>query len=277
MAGDRQHHIPASLLGGFGRPAPDGRLRHATVAVRWKSSGVVSPGVAKAESVGYTRGGYRLRNPPPGVDPDVVDKLWDPIEPQLPGVVERLTNRQLAQGDDEILFAYVATGAVRHPTFELVAADWQKRHDLPAPSGDDVQVMRVTALSNQLPIVPTWRWRVLHSPLGNRRFMVSDRGWMLIADPSGAVLLPMGSRVAILGYPDAPDLPPRRAAFEEHFALCDSWIEWFNAATWADPYIGSLVAHPDDRAQLERLPDPNLLRVNGYGPFLSRRSKGLFD
>jgi hypothetical protein len=37
--------------------------------------------------------------------------------------------------------------------------------------------------------------------------------------PTHGLYLPMGSRVAILGYLDDPGLPPRRPAFEEHLDL----------------------------------------------------------
>ena len=47
--------------------------------------------------------------------------------------------------------------------------------------------------------------------------------------PSCGLFLPMGPRVAILGYLDDPQLPPRRPPFEEHLDLCDSMIEWFNS------------------------------------------------
>jgi hypothetical protein len=40
----------------------------------------------------------------------------------------------------------------------------------------------------------------------------------------------MGPRVAILGYLEDEKLPPRRPQFEENFDLCETWIEWFNAA-----------------------------------------------
>jgi hypothetical protein len=59
--------------------------------------------------------------------------------------------------------------------------------------------------------------------------------------------------------------------------LCQDWIESFNAAAWNDPFIDVLIAHPDDRGLLERLPDHRDLRVSSYGPFRRRRSQGLFD
>ncbi len=60
----------------------------------------------------------------------------------------------------------------------------------------------------------------------------ADRGWIYVEEPevpSCGLFLPMGPRVAILGYLDDPQLPPRRPPFEEHLDLCDSMIEWFNS------------------------------------------------
>jgi hypothetical protein len=69
----------------------------------------------------------------------------------------------------------------------------------------------VLALGNQRPVMPAWRWRVLHSPADAPRFMITDRGWMYVGQEdktTHGLLLPMGRRVAILGYLDDPGLPP---------------------------------------------------------------------
>ncbi|HVX21284.1 MAG TPA: DUF4238 domain-containing protein [Acidimicrobiales bacterium] len=280
MSGRNQHYLPASLIGGFGLPAASGRLREARVAVRRKRTGQVDRGLPKAATLAVSRGTYRLTNPPPGVDRDIVDKLWDPVENELSKLIARLERRRLQVGDDILLFGYVAAAAVRHPTFEAVAAEYQRRQGFPAPAGDDVQILRVAALRNQLPQIPTWRWRVLHSPEDAPRFMITDRGWMYVGEPdwpSHGLFLPMSPRVALLGYLDDIRLPPKRAAFDENLKMCQSWIEWFNAAAWYDPYISALIAHPDDRARLSSLPDHNDLRVTGYGPYRYRQSQGLFD
>ena len=87
----------------------------------------------------------------------------------------------------------------------------------------------------------------------------------------------MGPRVAILGYLDDPGLPPGRPAFEEHLDLCQSTIDYLNAAAWDDPYIELLIAHPDDRGRLAALPDHRNLRINALGPYRNRKSVGLFD
>jgi hypothetical protein len=280
VSGDNQHYQPAALIGSFGRPAPSGRPREARVAVRRKATGAVDSGFPKAEKLAYRPGMYRLASPPSGVDRDVVDKLWDPVETGLRDLAARLAARRLQQGDDQLLFDYAATAGVRHPSFEAVAADYQARQGRPVPQGDDVQYARVLALGNQRPVMPTWRWRVLHSPTDARRFMITDRGWLYVGQekwPTHGLLLALGPRVAILGYLDDPGLPPRRPAFEEHLELCQSTIDYLNAAAWDDPYIELLIAHPDDRDRLAALPDHQDLRSNALGPYRNRRSVGLFD
>jgi len=146
---------------------------------------------------------------------------------------------------------------VRHPSFEAVTADHQARQGLPALQGDDVQYARVLALGNQRPVMPTWRWRVLHSPADAPRFMISDRGWMYVGMedwPTHELLFPIGPRVAILGYLDDPGLPPRRPAFEEHLDLCPSTIDWINAAAWDDPYSNSSSPTPMTATGSQRCP-----------------------
>jgi hypothetical protein len=280
VTGLRQHYLPAALIGGFGLPAASGKLRDATVAVRRKATDAVDSGFPKAESLAWRPGMYRLASPPAGVDPDVVDKLWDPVENALRGLVNRLTSRRLQSGDERLLYAYAAAAGVRHPTFDALAADHEASQGRAAPQGDDVQHARLLALANQLPEMPTWRWRVLHSPADAPRFMITDRGWIYVGQedwPTFGLVLPMGPRVAILGYLDDPALPPRRPAFEEHYDLCQSQIDWFNAAAWDDPYIELLIAHPNDLHRLANLPDHKNLKINSLGPFRHRKTLGLFD
>jgi hypothetical protein len=97
---------------------------------------------------------------------------------------------------------------------------------------------------------------------------VGQKNW-----PTHGLYLPMGSRVAILGYLEDPGRPPRRPAFEEHLDLCQSAIDYLNAAC-DDPYIAVLIAHPGDVGRLTALPDH---RVNTLGPYRNRESVGSFD
>ena len=279
MRGRNQHYLPAVLIGGFGRPVGT-RLRDAQVAVRRKPGGAVDTDFPAAETLAFRRDMYRLSSPLAGVDPDFVDRLWDPVETRLRELVGRLNDRRLQPGDDEWLFTYAAQAGVRHPSFEDVAADYQARQGQAALQGDDVQWARWHASLNQLPELRRWRWRVLHSPADTPRLMINDRGWIFVGQenwPTPGLFLPMGPRVAILGYLDDPALPPGRPPFEEHLDLCQSTIDYLNAAAWDDPFIELLIAHPDDRDRLASLPDPRNLRINTLGPYRFRKSVGLFD
>lgn len=274
-----QHYLPAVLIGGFGRPVGT-RRRDAQVAVRRKPGGAVDADVPAVETLAFRRDMYRLASPLPGVDPDVVDHLCDPVETRLRELVDRLNDQRLQPGDDEWLFTYAAQAGVRHPSFEDVVADYQTRQGQAALQGDDVQWARWLASLNQLSELRNWRWRVLHCPADVPRFMPNDRGWILVGQenwPTPGVLLPMGPRVAILGYLDDPALPPGSPPFEEHLDLCQSAIDFLNAAAWDDRFTAFLIAHPGDRDRLASVPDPFDLRVNALGPYRYRKSIGLFD
>lgn len=281
ISGSNQHYLPASLIGGFGVASKGRGLREATVAFRSIATGNVY--LDKAENLAYRKDTYRLENPPDGVDPDSIDNLWEPIESELPGLINRLENRCLGTDDDERLFYYVATAVVRHPeTFEAIARDHNLRNGFQIPVGDYLQIERVEALLNQLQLLPTWRWRVLHSTNDAPRLMITDRGWTCIGEdgwPSRGLFLPMSPRVAIFGYLDEDRLPLRRPPFEEHLYLCDSSIDWINSCAWTneDPYVNLLIAHPDDRNRLAGLPHYCDVKMNSYGPYRHRRSNGFFD
>jgi len=223
---------------------------------------------------------YRLVAPPPGLDRDIVDSLWNPVENEIVNLVERLTTRKLLPTDDQLLYAYVAMAGVRHPSFEAVVDAWHREHGVPLPIGDQVQHMRVEDVANQVALLAVWRWRVLHVPNDVSRLMITDHGWIYIGQAdrnSRALFLPMGPRVALLGYLDAPDLPPRRPPFEQHLDLCQSTVDWLNAGVRTDLHFETLYAHPDDRYFLENLPDVRDVQPNKHGPYRMRISGGFFD
>ena len=74
-------------------------------------------------------------------------------------------------GDDSLLFDYAghrrrAASLFRGRCGRLPGAA------RPAPQGDGVQYARVLALGNQRLVMPSWRWRVLHSPADAPRLMI---------------------------------------------------------------------------------------------------------
>lgn len=276
MSGNKQHYLPASIIGGFGIPRLGQPLRKAQVMVRELISGEVH--LATAGHVAHRRALYRLRAPALGVDPDIVDKLWTPIEHDLPGMATRLEASILQDDDPERWIWYAAMASVRHPTaFAAVAAHHQLSRGRPAPGGDQLQVMRVEALLNSQKKMHQWRWRVLHAPKDAPRFFLSDRGWNYVCEPSyhlRCVWLPVGPRVGILGYLDDPRLPPRRPSFSEHRELTLSWTSWFAATALSDATITHAVfAHPADVQRLRDAVAADGLRVTHLGPYRGRHWK----
>jgi hypothetical protein len=279
VVGDRQHYLPAAMLGGFGRRRPNRPARYAAIAVRDLASGSVR--LSNADSEAHRRALYRLADPPPGVDRDVVDKIWDTIEPRLPDLVRRAETRTLVQGDDELLLNYAASVYVRHPSFSKVAEHHQATHGAPAPKGDDVQILRMEGLQNQRKSVAEWRWRVLHTCPGAPRFVISDLGFIGVRDgPHGdttgelinATFVPLSPRVGLLAYLDHPELPRREPPFSEHRDVIPSWVYWLNACatsrgrgTVIEPQ--AVFGHPDDIEALKALPDVRSVRPNSAGPF----------
>jgi Protein of unknown function (DUF4238) len=282
MSGEDQHYLSAALIGGFGVARAGKPLRKARIVVRELASGKVHP--ATAENVAYRRALYRLLAPGPGVDPDIVDKLWIPVERDLPAMVARLQGAEVDEEDPEKWIWYAAMAGVRHPTaFAALAGHHQLTSGHPEPVGDQLQVMRVEALLNGREKMHEWRWRVLHSPTDGPRFVLSDRGWNIVREPGyemHGVWLPVGPRVGILGYLNDPRLPPRRSPFSEHRELTLSWAEWFNATAFSDTTITHAVfAHPQDEQRLRDAVSADDLRVTEFGPYRGRhwRANTLFD
>ncbi len=280
MANDRQHYLPAALLGGFGEPNRRRKGgRYATIAVRDLATGCVR--LSNADSEAHRRALYRLEAPPPGVDRDVVDKLWDEIEPGLPDLVRRVESRALLDGDEQRLINYAASIWVRHPRFSKVAEQHQEKRGSPLPTADGVQAMRVEGFMNQRPTIATWRWRILHGCPDAARFVISDMAFIAIADHPGgdesanlhhAVFVPLSPKVGLLGYLDHPCLPARRPPFSEHRDVVPSWVDWLNACATSrgrgTPMEPSAVfGHPDDADALAAIPDANAVRPNARGPF----------
>jgi hypothetical protein len=105
VSGDRHHFIQASLLGGFGRTPAGKRQRDADIELR--RTGSATTETTTPDKVGWVDKLYRLQNPGPGVDPDEVDKLWDPVEKDYRAAVERLENRSENAADIDWLIQYV--------------------------------------------------------------------------------------------------------------------------------------------------------------------------
>lgn len=236
VSGRRQHYFPASLIGGFGAPDGSGRLRNALVVVRRHDSGLVYP--TKAGEVAVTLDTYRLSNPPPGIDEDIIDHLWDAIEPNLPGMVSRLDARTLNADDPDRWIDYVATVFVRNQRLLARAVGAANLgRGAPAPTKDDLLLTIPAAIRKFRAQAAELRWRALHSPPYASRFLITDLGFSSVTDtvyPLKCFWIPVGPRVGLLGYPDDPRLPPRRPPFTEHLVLTPEWARWFAATAFPD-------------------------------------------
>jgi len=161
-SGAKQHYVPAALIGGFGETADHKRPRDAVVCWRRRGWGVARE--TKAEAIGWHWGMYRLESPAHGLDPDVVDAVWDVIEPGISGAVRRFESGTDTAGEREWLVAYASMAGVRHPDFKFAINRWLAEWGKPGVRGDDVHGVRLEALGNGLVPMSNWRWRILHSP-----------------------------------------------------------------------------------------------------------------
>jgi hypothetical protein len=260
------HYLPAGLIGGFGLPTSR-RRRESRIAAWFR--GAPHPVPTTAENVAHANKLYTLENPPVGVPADAVDNVWRGLEAALPDAVERLTQNQSRVGDEDILYGYVASTAVRHPTLDKLA----DLHGLEIHGKDHLQVVRLDMLLNTLTYVRSLRWRVLISPPEADRFLLSDNGFIYVSQgtdwPSHGIVVPVAPRTALLGFMYHPERQRQAPnGFLERLHLVPSWVRFLNAATrHTAPYV--TIGHPDDVAMMESLEPPIEVRVNQHGPYRS--------
>ncbi|MFD8615304.1 DUF4238 domain-containing protein [Streptomyces sp. NPDC059631] len=246
-SGAKQHYVPAALIGGFGRTADRERLRHAVVC--WRRREWAETRETSAEAIGWRTAMYRLQNPADGVDPDVVDAVWDVIEPRIPDVVNRFEDGMSTATEREWLVVYASMVGVRHPDFGPAINRWLAEWGKPGVHGDDVHRVRLETLENGLAPMRKWRWRILHSPPEAPRFTLNDRAWSYLpqlrqqAQGRRALYLPLSSRVAAVGWLS------QEAGGLDHQKLRLNWVRWLNAVTWTTA-PAFIVGHPDDATAL---------------------------
>lgn len=274
MTGDKQHFLPAAVIGGFGRKAMGELSRDAEVL--WRRREWQQPRSTKAHNIGYVNGMYRMSNPPNGVNPDIVDELWDYVEQPLPEVISLVATREETAADHGVLLKYAAAASVRHPDF----AEWVNRRrtelGMSPVAGDELHVDRVALLRRGLEQVEGFRWRFVHSPVGGPRFVLNDRGWTYIGQqdrPGRGLWIPLNGQVGMLAW-----LQRGVAGGFEHLNLWPGWTTWLNTGTWQDA-PSFTVGHPDDGYLLGGLTcieevAPKLERI---GPYRDRRIQGLFS
>jgi len=264
MTGDKQHFLPAALIGGFGHAATGQPLREAQVL--WRRREWSQPRPTKAENIGYVKRMYRLAAPPPGFEADMIDELWEGFEDDLPEAVARTASRQETSDDQYTLVKYIAAAGVRHPDFAEAVNRWRDEQGMGPVTGDDVQLARVGSLAEGLKLVQGFRWRFVHSPASGPPFILNDRGWSYIGEqdrPGRGLWIPLSAEVALLAW-----LQSGADGVFDHLTIWPGWAKWLNAATWEDaPQF--VVGHPDDRSQLEQLTStgdvkPSLERIGPY-------------
>jgi hypothetical protein len=248
VSGDRHHYIQAALLGAFGDVQPRLPLRDTPIEIRRQGSDTTE--TTTPDQVGWVRELYRLTSVPAGVDPDLVDREWTPIENAYRDRVTKLENRSTDAADLEWLIKYVCAAGVRHPDFADAVNRWRAEVGQPPIAGDAVQVARLVFLDNGLAPLGQFRWRIAHSRPEAPRFIVNDLAWMYVADPGmrgRGLVVPLNSRVAALAWIDQAN----RGAVD-HQDMRPGTIRWVNAATWEQaPQFA--VGHPDDRSYLMEL------------------------
>lgn len=268
MSGDKQHYMPATVIAGFGQRVAGRPRRESQILVKDLSNGSIYTSVAKDEA--HKHALYRLSSPPSGLSADWVDERWTNVENALPELIQRLVDRALQPDDTEMLILYAAMMGVRHPSFDLVAADHLAKQGQSSPSSDQVNVMRIEGILNVLQKArDDWRWRVLHPANGAPHFILSDRGWFYIElEGVRSIWLPMAPTAGIIGYPDDSKWGRKRPLFEEHRDVIPSWVTWLNAVAGDYSLFTHFVfTHPNNRQLLEHLPTPSDAHVSDLGPF----------
>jgi len=105
------HYLPAAFIGGFGIRRP--RLRESLVLVRFLDKPDKTER-RRAESIAKEAGVYELQNPPPNVDPNIIDKIWDFYEPKLPVAVSAFESGTWTASDWGVVAFHVAAQGVRN-------------------------------------------------------------------------------------------------------------------------------------------------------------------
>jgi hypothetical protein len=103
VTGDKQHYLPAAVIGGFGETEPGTPLREAKVL--WRRRDWDEARTTVAHRIGCENKMYRLRDPPAGMSADTVDELWDSFEGPLPGAIVHTAERRETFDDHGILKA----------------------------------------------------------------------------------------------------------------------------------------------------------------------------
>jgi hypothetical protein len=270
MTGNAQHYIPAGLIGRFGRRVGN-QWRTARIAARRVGESAIRE--TSARNVGFEIGLYRLKNPPQGLDADVVDHIWTVLEQQLPGAIESLLRGQVGLAEVETLLFYVASCAVRHPdVFQRIAGAHQASSGLPEPIGDLLQILRLESIQATLSQIRAWRWRVFDCSPEAEGLIINDKGFCYLGDASRnttGLFLPLRPNLGVLGSLDQSE-----GEFVVRRRLTAKSVRSVNHALWLEA-PREIYGHPDARDTLRQLDHPPVF--NRLGPFMWKHGGGWFD
>jgi len=275
-AGTRQHHLPAALIGRFGKSASSGRPRDAIVAIRDRNA----PSVCfdRAANIGWELGLYD-RDPRPDGTIETVDDTWEWLEARLGPTTERLLRRAALSEDLEVLHHYIAGSGVRHLTFAEHANLERATFRLGEATRSQVQHHRVETFEETLNALRFWGIRILHRPDDGSPFVISDFGWAKcsILDGPTAWVWPISPEVAVLGYENAGRFGSNHlCGVDAHFVVTPAVIDVMNATMWDEKDTTWVVTEPENAGYLERLEELRETPWPWLGPYRGRRG-GLFD
>jgi hypothetical protein len=248
----KQHHIPAAMIAGFGKPASSGEPRDALVAVYDKESGKVF--TQKAENIGWKRGTYRVLSLPVS-DQDVIDTLWASYEPRLPKAIAALAGRKHSEEDLDALRLHVACALVRSPRFPDLLREWHLKHGMEVTE-DQARASRLQWITLTRPM-EEWYWRALHAPSDVKApFMLPDAGFAKFPEGNGSnrelLFLPLSPQVGLIGSKTRVRGRPGLAHLD-HRETTVRGTDYLNALGLLDPLSAQVFTHPDRTRRLAQL------------------------
>lgn len=219
LAGTRQHHIQAALLGRFSE-APAARARESVVWVRRRASEVAFS--TRAEKVGYARELYTLTDNRDGrfgaVPETFVDESWGKVERRLPAALDELSGATegllRASTFAEVLVPFAASLFVRAPEYDARRAGRLRRVFGPASerplglrdienSRTQVNLSRVFELQRLFAPVMRADWALLKVKAGAPSLVTNDLGyalWTPNQEPA-AIIVPVSPEDALFLRP----------------------------------------------------------------------------
>lgn len=248
----KQHHIPAALIGGFGRPSRSGEVRDALVAVLDKRSRKIF--TEKAENVGWQRGTYRVHSLPEG-QKDAIDTLWTSYEPSLPKAVASLADRRASEEDLDALLLHVGYAGVRIPGFPDLLKDWHQKQGSEI-TDDQARALRLEWIERGRQM-DDWFWRALHAPSDVKvPFMLSDTGYAKFPESQDSdrelLFLPLSPKVGLLGSKTRANAKAGLANLDHRETTITS-TSFLNSLGMLDPQSRQLFTHPDRVHRLEQI------------------------